>query len=176
MWNCINSWRKERSDRNKSLSLTSERKKMLSMSNRFYQHSFIHSHINIHSVDIQAISIVTLQVHSYSEVLPTQHKYRVGVSRQSATGNCQRRTCPRSLRGSHSGIRTHDPSDESTNEPQRPTIYKHTCAWMCVDARVCLLFLTIHSAIYVTIHYLIYIHFESNHNHRLLLIIDNEED
>ena len=32
------------------------------------------------------------------------------VSRWSATGNCEWRTCPRSLRCGQSGIRTHDPS------------------------------------------------------------------
>src|SRR6218665_932262 len=37
--------------------------------------------------------------HLYSEALPTQHGYCVGVSRRSATGNCERRTCPRFLRG-----------------------------------------------------------------------------
>src|SRR6218665_985455 len=40
--------------------------------------------------------------------------------RSFTPGNCERRTCPRSLRGGQSGIRTHDPSDErrrSTNEP-----------------------------------------------------------
>jgi len=40
-----------------------------------------------------------LQVHYYSEALPTLHGYCVGVPRQSATGNCEWRTCPRSLRG-----------------------------------------------------------------------------
>jgi len=49
---------------------------------------------------IQAISIARLQVHYYSEALPTQHGYCVGVSRRSATDNCEWRTCPRSLRGS----------------------------------------------------------------------------
>jgi len=48
---------------------------------------------------IQAISIAPLKVHYYSEVLPTQHGYCVRVSRRSATGNCNWRTCPRSLRG-----------------------------------------------------------------------------
>ena len=42
----------------------------------------------IHSV-IQAFSIAPLQVHYYSEVLPTQQKYCVGVSRRSATCNCE---------------------------------------------------------------------------------------
>src|SRR6218665_2058974 len=35
---------------------------------------------------IQAISIAPLQVHYYSEALPTQHGYCAGVSRQS---NCE---------------------------------------------------------------------------------------
>jgi len=51
-------------------------------------HSFIHY-----------ISIAPLQVLYYSEALPTQHGYGVGVSRRSATDNCQWRTCPRSVRG-----------------------------------------------------------------------------
>jgi len=40
-----------------------------------------------------------LQVQHYSEALPTQHECCVGVSRRSATDNCERKTCPRSLRG-----------------------------------------------------------------------------
>src|SRR6218665_312858 len=48
---------------------------------------------------IQAISIAPLQVHYNSEALPTQHGYYVRVLRRSATGNCEQRTCPRSLRG-----------------------------------------------------------------------------
>jgi len=35
----------------------------------------------------------------YSETLPTQHGYCAGISRRSATGNCEWRTCPRSLHG-----------------------------------------------------------------------------
>src|SRR6218665_2789119 len=48
-------------------------------------HSFIHSFI-------QTISIAPLQVNFYSESLPTQHGYCAGVSRRSATGNCELRT------------------------------------------------------------------------------------
>src|SRR6218665_2748735 len=48
---------------------------------------------------IQAISIVVLQVRYYSEELPTQHGHCAGVSRRSATGNCELRTCPRSPLG-----------------------------------------------------------------------------
>jgi len=55
-------------------------------------HSFIHSFI-------QTISIAPLQVHFYSEALLTQHGYCAGVSRRSASGNCELRTCTRSLRG-----------------------------------------------------------------------------
>src|SRR6218665_187851 len=42
--------------------------------------------------------IAPLQVHFYSEALLTQHRYCAGVSRQSATGKCELRTCPRSIR------------------------------------------------------------------------------
>src|SRR6218665_3383397 len=42
----------------------------------------------IHSF-IQVISIAPLQVHCYSEAVPTQHGYCVGVSRRSAKGNCK---------------------------------------------------------------------------------------
>ena len=52
----------------------------------------------IHSF-IQTISIAPLQAHFYSVALQTQHGYYAGVSRRSATGNCELRTCPRSLRG-----------------------------------------------------------------------------
>jgi len=55
-------------------------------------HSFMHSFI-------QDISIAPLQVHYYSEALPTWHEYCVGVSRQSATSNCEWGTFPRSLHG-----------------------------------------------------------------------------
>jgi len=55
--------------------------------------------IRIHSFIHSGYSVAPLQVHYYSEALPTQHGYSVGVSRRSATGNCERRTCPRSLRG-----------------------------------------------------------------------------
>jgi len=54
--------------------------------------SFIHAFI-------QAISIAPLQVHYYSVALSTQHGYCAGVSRRSATGNCECRTCPRYLCG-----------------------------------------------------------------------------
>jgi len=60
----------------------------ISLVNKLY--SFIHSFIQI-------ISIAPLQVHYYWEALPTQRGY--WVSCRSATGNCERRTCPRSLHG-----------------------------------------------------------------------------
>jgi len=52
----------------------------------------------VHSF-IQVISIAPLQVHYYSEALPTQHGYCVRVSRWSANDSCEWRT---------------------TNEPPRP--------------------------------------------------------
>ena len=48
--------------------------------------------VTVHSF-IQVISIVPLQVHYYSVLLPAQHRYCVGVSCRSATGNCEWRTC-----------------------------------------------------------------------------------
>ena len=81
-------------------------------------HSFIHT-----------ISVAPLQVHYayYSESLPTQHGYCVGISLQSATGNYELRTCPR-LQGPYVAARVgFEPAtlqtkgDESTYEPPRPT-------------------------------------------------------
>jgi len=48
---------------------------------------------------IQAISIAPIQVHYYSEAVLTQHGCCAGISRWSATGNCEWRTCSRSLCG-----------------------------------------------------------------------------
>src|SRR6218665_400227 len=79
---------------------------------------------NIHSF-IQTISIAPLQVHFYSEALPTQHGYCVGVSRRSATGKCELRTCPRSVHGGYrAGV---EPTTlrlkaiDSTNAPPHTT-------------------------------------------------------
>src|SRR6218665_2112597 len=54
---------------------------------------------NLNHSDIQTISLAPLQVDYYSETFLTQHEYCAGVSRRSTTGNCECRTCPRSLRG-----------------------------------------------------------------------------
>src|SRR6218665_1177988 len=54
----------------------------------------------------QAISIAPLQVHYYSEALPTEHGYFIGVSCRNATISCELRTCPRSLHGSRSNPRS----------------------------------------------------------------------
>jgi len=48
---------------------------------------------------VQTISIAPLQVHYYSDALPTQHGYCARISCRSATGNCELRTCPRILCG-----------------------------------------------------------------------------
>src|SRR6218665_565488 len=59
----------------------------------------------------------------------TQHRYCAGVSRRSAAGNCELRTCLRSLRGGQSGSRTHDSPVESfrlnqcATTSQRPHVY-----------------------------------------------------
>jgi len=46
------------------------------------------ANVFIHSF-IQTISIAPLQDHFYSEALLTQHEYCAGVSRRSATCNCE---------------------------------------------------------------------------------------
>src|SRR6218665_5027 len=87
----------------------------------------------IHSC-IQAISIAPLKVHYYSEALPTQHGYCVGVSRRSATGNCERRTCPTSLHGGYSGIRTHHPSNVSMHV----CTYPYACVYIFMYVHMCM--------------------------------------
>ena len=71
--------------------------------------SLLHKLLETFHSFIQAISMVPLQVHYYSEALPAQHGYCVVVSCRSATGNCKWKTCPRSLYGGQSKIRSHDP-------------------------------------------------------------------
>jgi len=80
--------------------------------------SFIHSFI-------QTISVAPLQVHFYSEALPIQHGYCAGVSRRITTGNCELRTCPRSVyMAARAGV---EPTTfrlkaiDSTKAPPRPT-------------------------------------------------------
>ena len=76
---------------------------------------------------IHAISIVPLQVHYYTEVLPTQHGCCARILRQSATGNCEWKTCSRSLRG---GYRTHeresDPWPFKRKASTLPMCHTHT--------------------------------------------------
>src|SRR6218665_2051023 len=80
----------------------------------------------IHSF-IQAFSKAPLQIHYYSEALPTQHGYCVCVSHRSATGNSERRTCPRSLLGGQSGIRTRKTSDERRRIYQASSVSSFLC-------------------------------------------------
>src|SRR6218665_527138 len=57
--------------------------------------------------NMQVIIIIIMMVYNWrcnTEALPTQHGYCAGVSCRSATGNCELKTCPRSLRGGKSGI------------------------------------------------------------------------
>jgi len=73
------------------------------LNNLIRLYSFIHSFIH-------DIFIAPLQVHYYSEVLPTQHRYCAGISHRSATA------CDRQLRVEDlpkvPTWGTHDPSDE----------------------------------------------------------------
>src|SRR6218665_3426962 len=89
--------------------------------------SFIHSFIQ--SL-IQAVSTAPLQVHYYSEALSTHHGYCAGLSRRSATGNCERRTCPRALRGGLRASLTHDSPNERRPLCQCATHANHTLAYV----------------------------------------------
>src|SRR6218665_3721153 len=85
--------------------------------NYHHRHRRSHHHstviiINIIHFFIQAISIAPLKSTTTQRRSRLQHGYCVEVSHRSATGNCDRRTCPRSLSGGQSRILTHDPSDE----------------------------------------------------------------
>jgi len=57
---------------------------------------------------IPDISTASLQVHYYSGSLPASwsNDTALELTRQSAAGNYKWRTCPRSIRGGQSGIRT----------------------------------------------------------------------
>src|SRR6218665_180273 len=69
-------------------------------------HSFIHSFI--HSDLFYRASSSPLLLKSATNTA----RILCGVSRRSATCNCELRTCPRSLHGGLIGIRTHDPPVE----------------------------------------------------------------
>src|SRR6218665_1490469 len=73
------------------------------------------------TVSIFIVLYCTVFIHFYnashsmnhSEALPTTATNTVSeFTRRSATGNCKRRTCPRSLRDDLSWIRTHPPPVE----------------------------------------------------------------
>jgi len=66
--------------------------------------------LNFNYSFIQAISIVLLQVHYYSEALPTQHGYCAGISCRSATVSEGPAQDP--YVAARAGSRSHDPSDE----------------------------------------------------------------
>src|SRR6218665_2128592 len=106
--------------------------------NYYYYYLLISNFIITMDSFIQAISIAPLQVHYYSEALPSQHGYCAGISRRSATGNCEQRTCPRFLRGDSSASRTHDHSDKrrrlyqsATTPYYRLLVYYYCCCRCC---------------------------------------------
>ena len=84
---------------------------------------------------IQVISKAPLQVHYYSEALLTQHVHCVTVSCRNPTGNCEWRTCPRSLRGSYIGIQPHDPLDERRQIYQWATMPHRSRAQILVNRK-----------------------------------------
>src|SRR6218665_1979171 len=61
---------------------------------------------------LQAIFIAPLPSPLLLRSVPDTVWILCGVSRRSATGNCELRTCPRSLHGGWSGSRTHNPPVE----------------------------------------------------------------
>ena len=73
---------------------------------------------------IQAISIASFQLRYYSEALPTQHGYCVRVSRRSATGNYELRTCPPKARMGFEPTTLRSKGFDSTNAP--PHLYYTT--------------------------------------------------
>src|SRR6218665_523348 len=80
----------------------------------------------ISDVFIHTISIAPLQVHFYSEALPTQHGYCAEVSRRSATGNCELGTCRRvpiyvAVGAGIEPTTLRLKAIDSTNAPPRPT-------------------------------------------------------
>src|SRR6218665_2328747 len=92
--------------------------------------SFIHSFI-------QAISIAPLQVHYYSEVLPTQHGYGVGVHAEAPQVTASKGLAQGSYMAVRVGV---EPTTlwtigvDSTNEPPRPTFCVHrffSSAFLC---------------------------------------------
>jgi len=77
----------------------------------------------VHSFS-QAISIAPLQVHCYSEALPTQHGYYVGVSRRApqatASEGLVQGPCV-AVRAGFEPVTLRTKGAESTKEPPRPT-------------------------------------------------------
>ena len=92
-----------------------------------YTFVFIYIERRIHSF-IHTISIAPFQVHYYSEALPTQNGYYAGISRRSATGNWEWRTCPRSLyvvaRAGVEPMTLRTKGVDSTNAPHTPHAYR----------------------------------------------------
>ena len=82
---------------------------------------FIHSFILSF---IQTISIAPLQVHYYSEALPTQHGYCAGVSRRSAQATAGKGLAQGPYVAARAGFETAAlrlKGIDSTNAPPRPT-------------------------------------------------------
>ena len=81
---------------------------------------------NVHSLNsfVQAISIAPLQVHYYSEVLPTQHGYCVGVSAKAPHATASEGLAQGPYVAARAGLELvtlRTKGDESTNEPPHPT-------------------------------------------------------
>ena len=87
---------------------------------------------------IRDISIAPLQVHYYSEALPT--KALILLTHWSDTGNCEGSTCPRSLHGSWSEIRTYDPPGRKAYHWATTPLY-HARQWIIEYPIACLFYM-----------------------------------
>jgi len=76
-------------------------------------------------IQATCISKARLQVHYYSEVLPTQHGYYVGVSRMKRHRQLRVKDFPKVSRAGFIPVTLRTKGDEPTNEPPRPI--KLTC-------------------------------------------------
>ena len=80
---------------------------------------------------IQAISIAPLQVHYYSEVLPTQHEYCVGATQATASEGLAQGPYV-AARAGFEAVTLWTKVAESTNEPAHPTSVLRASYKLCM--------------------------------------------
>src|SRR6218665_1130002 len=105
-------------------------------------HAFIHSghFYSASSSPLLAISIAPLQVHYYSEALPTQHGYCIGVSRRSAQATVSKGLAQGPYLAARAGV---EPTTQRlrvinlTNASPHPTcmyVCMSVCMYVCMYA------------------------------------------